>query len=97
MNKYKLINQECPNKSCKSDNTDIAVHDRKNNRFRCKNCGKTWVGHYKDFYYGLRTNSLKIERAILMLRAGLSIRKVAELSKVSPSTILRWKNKLHTK
>jgi len=100
MNDHETQNQHCPNKFCKSykqDEANISVHDRKRNRFRCRTCGKTWVGHNKDFCYGLRTNPQKIERALIMLRAGLPIRHVAELSGVSPSTVMRWKRKAKTK
>jgi transposase-like protein len=83
-------NQSCPY-NCQP--IKISVHDRHANRFRCQTCGKTWVGHYRELNYGLKKSQAIINRAILMLNAGLSIRYIAKLNKLSPSTVLRWKKK----
>gem|GEM_PF-5557224 len=72
---------------------DIAVHDRQTSRLRCRDCKKTWVTHRQALHYGLRTPEIKIRRALQLLCAGLSIRKIAELVQVSPSSVLRWKKK----
>lgn len=99
MNEYISNSQKCPNNLCrhyeKTEQENVVIHDKKRNRYRCKSCGKTWVGHCKEVYFGLRTSPLKIQRALEMLKAGLTIRQVAELTKVSPSTIMRWKKRSH--
>lgn len=97
MNEY-ISQQSCPKKSCsnhaKAGKEYVAVHDPKQNRFRCRECGKTWSAHYKEFYYGLRTQAVKVSRAIDMLKARIPIRTIARFVKVSPSTVMRWKKKL---
>lgn len=93
-----ISSQICPNLACrhygKSGDGVVAVHDKKKNRLRCKGCGKTWSAHVGQFYFGLHTNSAKVRRALEMLKAGLSIRKVARLTEVSAGTVMRWKKKL---
>ena len=97
MNEY-ITQQDCPNLSCanygKHDDENIAVHDKKLNRLRCRLCGKTWSAHYKEFNYGLRSEQSSVRRAIELLRAGIPTRKIAGFVKVSPSTIQRWKTRL---
>lgn len=97
MNEY-ATQQVCPNKSCdsygKNDNAIISVHDRKQNRLRCRTCGKTWSAHYKEFHYGLRSEPAKVRRAIDLLKAKIPIRKIARFVKVSPNTVMRWKKKI---
>lgn len=91
MTSEELENQRCPNQNCVGD---VAIHDFKNNRFRCRLCKKTWVGRRWDYSFGLKTNLVVVNRALEMLKAGISIRRVAKFSNVSPSTIMRWKKKL---
>ncbi|MBU0578096.1 hypothetical protein KJ742_07420 [Patescibacteria group bacterium] len=97
MNEY-ISQQSCRNKSCsnygKNDKKSISVHDKKQDRLRCKLCGKTWSAHYKEFHYGLHTDLTKIRRAIDMIRAEIPIRKIARLIDVSAGTVMRWKKKL---
>lgn len=94
MNEY-ISQQGCPNKVCNNfgKNADIVVHDKKLNRLRCRSCGKTWSAHYQEFYFGLRTNLVKVRRALDMLKAGIPIRKIARLIEVSSGTVMRWKKK----
>ncbi len=91
-----LIQQSCPNQTCSNygQSNDIAVHDHRRNRLRCRICGKTWSAHQKEFSFRLKTNPVKIRRALDMLNAGLSIRKIARLVDVSAGTVMRWKKKL---
>ncbi len=92
MNDY-IIQQGCQNRGCNNygKNDDIAVHDKKLNRLRCRSCGKTWSAHHQEFYFGLRTNPVKVRRALDMLKAGMPIRKIARLVNVSSGTVMRWK------
>lgn len=96
MNEY-IAQHGCSNESCsncaKNNDENIAVHDKKRNRFRCRTCGQTWSGHRGDFHYGLRIELIKIRRALDMLKAGIPIRTVARFVKVSPNTVMRWKKK----
>ncbi len=99
MNKEEIKKQYCPNKTCKAygqlKHENITIHDYQKNRFRCKLCKKTWVGNYGQYFYGLKTNPARINRAFELLKANISIRNTAKFSHVSPSTIMRWKKKLN--
>lgn len=88
--------QGCPNRNCKSygENSTVAVHDKKLKRLRCKACGKTWSAHRGEFHFGLRTDTVKVRRAVYMLKAEMPIRKIARLVDVSAGTVMRWKKKL---
>lgn len=89
--------QGCPNKLCtnygKNGDEFIAAHDKKQSRLRCRTCRKTWSAHSKEFYYGLRTEQVKIRRTLDLLREKIPIRKIAGFVNVSSSTIQRWKSR----
>lgn len=97
MNKEEIKKQSCSNDACKAygkfEHGNIKVHDLRKNRFRCELCGKTWVGNYGQYSFGLRKNLAVVNRAFEMLKADISIRHVAKFSHVSPSTVVRWKKK----
>ena len=97
MNKGEIKKQCCPNRTCKAygkfEHGNIKVHDLRKNRFRCELCGKTWVGNYGQCSFGLKKNLVVVNRAFEMLKAGISIRRIAKFSHVSPSTVVRWKKK----
>ena len=91
-----LTQQGCPNRACAGygNNSDVAVHDKKLKRLRCRACGKTWSTDHREFHFGLRTDTVKVRRAIDMLKAEIPIRKIARLVDVSAGTVMRWKKKL---
>ncbi len=99
MSDYNCAYQYCPNPECRYYQVlglgNVGYHDRKNKRFRCNNCSKTWVGHRGEFHYGMKTQNQKVKRALQMIQAGISIRKVASYTGVSPSTVMRWKKSLN--
>jgi len=69
----------------------VSVHSQKEKRLKCKLCKKTWVMHLKDWRYGLRADTEKVERTRALVGAGMSVRKIAQTVSVSPSTVQRWK------
>lgn len=97
MNEH-ISNQTCPNKFCQNfgvfNEETITIHDKKQNRLRCRTCDKTWSAHHKEFRYGLRSKATQIQRAVEMIKAQIPIRKIADFVKVSPGTVMRWKKKL---
>ena len=102
MNYYTSIrNQYCPNPSCglyKSTLTgNVIVHSQNSKRMRCKSCQKTWAAYRDEIRYGLRSNPQKIGIALEMLKAGISIRKIASNISISPSTVISWKKSLKNK
>ncbi|KKU80237.1 MAG: hypothetical protein UY05_C0011G0019 [Candidatus Peregrinibacteria bacterium GW2011_GWA2_47_7] len=95
MNEHSIRHQLCPNESCplfqKQLEGNVVVHSKKQHRFQCKQCKKTWVGHRGETHFGLRHDRQKVERVQLLLKTGLSIRRIATESGLSPNTVQRWK------
>jgi transposase-like protein len=87
--------QSCPNPDCdyykKSNQKNILIHDKKLRRLRCNCCGKTWSAHHNEIYYRLHSDPTKIDRALIMISLGTSVRRVARLIDVSSGTVMRWK------
>lgn len=102
MNEYIPIrDQSCPNRHCpffsKVMGGNVTVHSRVQRRFRCKECGQTWVEHRSEFRYGLRSCSKKITAAMQCSAKGFSVRAAAVEVGVSPSTIQRWRKRKGSK
>ncbi len=95
MNRHSSIrDQYCRNKNCpyyglKFDNK-VSIHSRKENRFQCAHCKKTWVEHSDDIYFRLRAPRQKFELAKILYEAGKSVREIAHETGVSPGTVQRW-------
>lgn len=94
-----IRDQYCPNETCKYYHKELAgnvvVHSRKQNRFRCSSCRKTWVAHINEVHYGLKTGERKvIVTRYLLETEEMSIRGVAQFLGVSPSTVQRFKKRL---
>lgn len=99
MNSYISIrNQSCPNAACrfykKVMAENVITHSQSAGRMRCKSCGRTWVSHLNEVRYGLRSDPEKIQAAIEMIKAEMSIRKIAREIQVSTSTVQRWKARM---
>lgn len=98
MNEHMSIrNQKCPNRECvffhRAMGGNIVVHSRKERRFKCSACGRTWVMYREEARFGIKKDFAKVRSALADLSTGLSIRCVAKIIHVNPSTIQRWKNK----
>lgn len=98
MNEYiKIQNQSCPNQNCKffgqTLQGNIKIHSYANKRLRCNNCKKTWVEHKSQEHYALKIAISRFQEAKRLASFKLSIRQIARRAKVSPSTVMRWKNK----
>lgn len=94
---FSIRDQSCPNIDCEfygqSDSGNIAVHSRKQGRFRCNICNKTWSAYSDEATFGLRSDEEIIERAFTMFEQDIPIRTIAKRLKVSPSTVQRWKTR----
>ena len=100
MNEYMTVrNQKCPNPKCtfydQPMRGNVVVHSRKHGRLQCKECGRTWVMHREEATYGMRTDLEKVRESFQLLANRVSVRKVAEKLRISPSTVQRWKKKFH--
>jgi len=93
----KIRNQHCPNAKCKLygqlEKNNIQIHSKKNKRFRCSLCYKTWSENFNEIYFCLKSSIELLNRAKTFLDLGLSVRQIARRIDVSPSTIQKWKLK----
>lgn len=89
MNFITIRNQQCPNQC----NGMIRINSRRKRRLQCAVCGRTWAVYRNEYYFALRSSKEKVDRALLLLREGSSVRSVAKTVDVNPSTIQRWKRK----
>ena len=94
-----IRNQSCPNENCKffrlSQMGNVVVHSQKLKRFRCSECRKTWVQHRNELHYGLKSGARKmLVTKYLLFEQNMSIRGVAQMLQVSPSTVQRFKKRL---
>lgn len=94
---FSIRDQFCPNGACtffrKIQCGNVVIHGRDYPRLRCTACLKTWVPYRYEFRYGLRIDAQKFFHAVSLLEAGHSVRKVAVLCDVHPSTVQRWKHR----
>jgi len=95
-----IRNQHCPNKYCtfygRIGSHNVIIHNSKNQRFQCKQCKKTWSKHQNDIRFGLKVDSKVLKKALDSFKEGTSIREIARLCNVNPSTIQRWKKRKQT-
>lgn len=94
---FSIRSQACPNSSCthfaKLCGGNVTVHSRRYQRFMCKLCKKTWVAHRQDLTYRLHAEPRTLHMSMLLSRQGESVRNIARILHVSPSTVQRWKAK----
>ena len=79
--------------SCQHENKKKHGHDRKGNqRFRCLDCGKTWVEETVKPLGNMRISLEKAALALGMLLEGMSIRATMRLTGLDRNTIcdLSW-------
>ena len=90
-----IRNQKCWNEECAMHGLvlagNVVVHSSREGRFRCNECGKTWVKRKGKKSFRLRVEVVKLERVGALIQEGVSLRKTAEFVGVSFSTVKRWK------
>jgi transposase-like protein len=64
----------CPNPACPAraqvDEGNIGIHSRKEGRYRCRECGQTFVGRKGTTFYRLRTPEETVSIVVALLALG---------------------------
>jgi transposase-like protein len=89
--------QACPNPACPgktgATRARVRIHSRTTRRLRCALCGTTWVTRRASIAFRLHHDDATVLAALNALATGASVRAVARELRVSPSTVLRWRNR----
>lgn len=90
--------QYCPNPSCpvyqKQAQGNIVIHSQKHKRLKCSRCKTSWGIRRGTLMYGLHSDPKKVELALERIKQGISLRKIAQILNISPSTVHRWKKRM---
>jgi transposase-like protein len=73
--------------------TAMSVHNRSPLRYRCTLCHRTYAARHGEISFGSKLNPEEILTMLALLKKGTSVRKTAELAKLSPSTVERWRQR----
>lgn len=102
--KPKYMDVSCPNEECKKygiagegniiANGTYQTSDGTVRKFKCKECGRIFNGRTGTMMEGLRSPSEKVELALGCINEGNGIRATARLTKTTPTTVMRWSNRM---
>lgn len=73
--------------------TSLTLHSRKPLRYQCKICSRTYAARYGEISFGSKLTPEEVLALLTLLKRGESIRKSAQLTGLSPSTVERWKQR----
>jgi transposase-like protein len=84
----------CPNQNCSFfgvyELSNIVIHATSPLRWRCKECGKTFVSGYGTFFYRLRTPRGDILEIFRMLGTGYTLSDIVRRTNQRNDVILNW-------
>ena len=95
--------QFCPNMGCpargKVDEGNIVVHSIKEERYKCKVCGKTFVSSKGTPYYWLRHSMELFTIVVTLIAYGCPVQAIVAAYKVDERTVMDWQARagLHCK
>jgi transposase-like protein len=86
--------QFCPNDACpargKVGEGNILIHSRKESRYRCKGCGKTFSASKGTVLYGLKTGVEVVVLVITLLAHGCPLQAIVVAIGLDERTVRRW-------
>jgi len=84
----------CPNSACPARGQvgmgNIGIHSRKDQRFRCRVCGKTFVSRTGTPFYRRRTDEPQITQVITLLSYGCPMVAIEAAFGLHPQTVRAW-------
>jgi transposase-like protein/IS1 family transposase len=87
----------CPNLTCcargKSGQGNIAVHDRKRQRYRCKMCKRTFSAKRATMFEGLRKPVEVIVIVVTLLSYGCPIQAIVHAFGLDERTVADWRDR----
>jgi transposase-like protein len=89
--------QFCPNLRCcargQIGEGNIRVHDRKRQRYRCRQCGHTWSSRRGTMMEGLRKPTELIVVVLTLLSYGCPIQAIVQAFGLDERTVARWRDR----
>src|SRR3989441_2971803 len=89
--------QFCPNPMCSARGQtglgNIAIHDRKRQRYRCKHCKKTLSARRGTLFEGLRKPSELIVIVVTRLSFGCPVQAIVQAFDLDERTVASWRDR----
>lgn len=89
--------QFCPNMECsdrgKTGNGNITIHSRKDRRYHCKTCGKTFTETKGTALHGLKKDHDLFMIVVTLLAFGCPIQAIVKAFGLDERTVQRWQHK----
>ncbi len=84
----------CPHPDCPAsgqlDKNNIRCHSRKEGRWRCLACGRTFSARRGTTYYRLRTSQETVTRVITLLACGCPVAAIVQAFELDERTVRDW-------
>jgi transposase-like protein len=84
----------CPNPDCpargQTDKDNLRLHSRKEGRYRCRVCGRTFSARQGTLYYRRRTPVETITQVITLLAYGCPVAAIVQAYGVDERTVCAW-------
>lgn len=68
----------------------LRIHSHKENRYRCRRCGKTFSGRANTAFYRLRHPEAEVEQVITLLGYGCPVVAIVMAFGLDERTVLAW-------
>jgi transposase-like protein len=89
--------QFCPNLTCSARGQigqgNIAMHDRKRQRYRCRTCGRTFSARRGTMFEGLRTSTELVVIVVTLLAFGCPLQAIVHAYGLDERTIAAWRDR----
>src|SRR5512135_319890 len=89
--------QFCPNPACRARGQtgqgNIAIHDRKRQRYRCKICKQTFSARRGTMFDGLRTSAELIVIVVTLLAFGCPVQAIVRAYGLDERTVASWRDR----
>jgi transposase-like protein len=86
--------QFCPNISCpargKVNENNIVIHSRKEARYKCKICGKTFVATTGTPFYRLRHSMEVVTLVMTLIAYGCPVQAIVAAFRLDERTVMSW-------
>ena len=84
----------CPNADCpargQTDKDSLRLHSRKEGRYRCRACGRTFSARQGTLYYRRRTPVETITQVVTLLAYGCPVAAIVDAFGLDEHTVRDW-------
>lgn len=89
--------QFCPNEECwargQVGKANIVIHSQKKNRYKCKECGKTFTESKGTVFYRLRYEGKIITQVITLMAYGCPLQAIVAAFEIDERTVSNWRER----